>query len=190
MATTRKLWFRSALAYTLAGCISATLVGLALGTIGRPLSGVIGGGAFYFISVLSLLLAAREFGWIDFRLPERTLQTEKVWVREFGFITASAMWGLHIGLGFATQITYGGFWVLVTVCIATGDPIYGAVVMLTYWLGRALPVWLAPALTASNLNAIELSETIFANRVLYHRVVGVGLMWSAVVTALLALSTK
>lgn len=158
--------------------------------IGRVLGGgTVRGIAFYLIGFLSLVLAAREWGWIRFRLPERKLQTEKVWVHEFGFVSASAMWGLHIGLGFATRVTYGGFWVLVAVALVLGEPLYGAAVMLAYWLGRALPVWVAPALIPSDSEAIELSDAIFEHRLVYHRVMGIALVWSAAVIVLLALPT-
>ena len=191
MAHDYKLWFRSVLAYTVAGCLSAGLVGGLLGTIGSWL----GGGpanviAFYVIAFFSLVLAAREWQWLDFKLPERRLQTAKTWAHEFGFVTASAMWGLHIGLGFATRITYGGFWVLVAAAIALGNPMYGAVLMVVYWLGRALPLWVTPALLESGSDAVELSETIFDHQLVYNRVVGITLVWSAVVFVLLALLTS
>lgn len=141
----------------------------------------------YLIALLSLILAAREWGWIKFRLPERKLQTEKVWVHQFGFVIASAMWGLHIGLGFATRITYGGFWLLVAAILALGDPGFGAVLMLSYWLGRALPVWLAPVLLPSH-EVLDSTEAVFDHGFVYHRLVGIGLAWSAGLTILLARS--
>jgi cytochrome c biogenesis protein CcdA len=187
VANYHKLWLKSAVAYTVAGCFSAALVGVVLGTIGSALpwesSRLI---AFYLIGFLSLLLAAREWGWIAFALPERKLQSERVWVHSFGFVTASVMWGLHIGLGFATRITYGGFWVLVAIAVVVGEPIYGAILMLAYWMGRALPVWVAPSLIASDEEAVELSERVFTDELVYHRVVAIALVWSAVVIVLFA----
>ncbi len=191
MARYYKLWFRSVLAYTVAGCLSATLVGMVLGTIGRWLGGEVPGAtAFYLIGFLSLVLAAREWRWISFGLPERKRQTEKFWAHEFGFVMASAMWGLHIGLGFATRVTYGGFWILVAATLAVGDPLYGAVMMLLYWLGRALPVWVAPALLKSRSDAVELPEAILGHRQVFRRMVGFALVWSAVVAVLLARSMQ
>src|SRR5437764_3685853 len=132
---------------TIAGCVSAGATGALLGLFGhllrleswqRPLA--------YFIGLLALLLAAREWGWIRFPLPERKRQTEKYFAHSFGFVTASWMWGFHIGFGFFTRITFGGFWVLVAAAIGSGSPGYGAVLMVVYWLGRMLPVWVAPSL--------------------------------------------
>jgi hypothetical protein len=117
-------------------------------------------------------------------LPERDVQAEKFWANEFGFVMASAMWGLYIGVGFATRVTYGGFWVLVAVAFALGDPVYGAVLMLAYWLGRVLPVWAAPALLVSGSDPTDLPEGIVHQRPVYHRLVGLALVWSAVVALL------
>lgn len=165
------------------------MVGLVLGAIGKVIgfSGAAGIG-LYLAALLSLILAAREWGWIKFRLPERKLQTEKVWAHNFGFVMASAMWGLHIGLGFATRVTYGGFWVLVAAILALGDPRFGAILMLGYWLGRALPLWLAPLFLSSD-EVGNLSESIFDHRLVYRRVAGITLAWSAGLIVLLASST-
>lgn len=189
MKVARKLWFHAVLAYTLAGLLSATAVGAMLGWVGRWL----GGGSeatpmFLTLTLLSLMLAAREMGWISFRLPEQRLQTEKVWAHEFGFVGAAVMWGLHIGLGFATRITYGGFWVLVAAILALGDAAYGAMLMGTYWLGRVLSVWVAPTmLCVACGEPTQMFQELLANRSLYHRIQAVGLVWSAGLGLLMAL---
>jgi hypothetical protein len=184
-------WFKAALAYTVGGSISATLVGVVLGAIGRALAWASAQEmSLYLIGLLSLVLAAREWRWLNFPLPQRGRQTEKVWVHQFGFVVASAMWGLHIGLGFATWMTYGGFWILAAVAVTLGDTVYAAALMLMYWLGRSLSVWVAPALLRSGTDAIELPETILDHRQVYSRIVGFGLVWSAVVMVLLALSWR
>jgi cytochrome c biogenesis protein CcdA len=97
------------------------------------------------------------------------------------------MWGMHIGLGFATRVTHGGFWALVAVALAIGDPVYGALLMLVYWLGRALPVWVAPRLLESTSDSIG---AIFDPHSVYHRMAGFGLVWSGGVAVLFALSPQ
>jgi len=163
-------------------------MGVGLGIVGQWLGGARAGAAtFYFVGLAALVLAAREWGWVRFRLPERRCQTSKDWAHEFGFVMASAMWGAHIGLGFATRVTYGGFWILVAIVLAMGDPAYGVALMVVYWIGRALPVWMAPALLRSSSDAMELPGAILADRTLYHRLVGVTSVWAAGVAVLLAL---
>lgn len=188
VARTRKIWLKSALAYTLAGSLSSTLVGAALGLVGAWLQrGQQRWPVLLGVALLAFSLAAREWGWIKFPIPQRRLQTEKVWAHEFGFIGASALWGFHIGLAFTTWVTYGGVWALAAVNIALGKPLYGAIVMLSYWLGRALPVWLAPMLNWSGPDSSSLPEDILAARWLYHRLSGFALMWLGGIMVLMAL---
>jgi hypothetical protein len=135
---------------------------------------------YWVVVVLALVLAARELGWLRFRLPGRERQTEKVWAHEFGFVTAAAMWGFHIGLGFTTYVRYGGFWVLTLAAFAVGEPGYGAALILLYWIGRAMPVWVMP-LVWQGRDASELMESMSSNGALYHRSEAVALVWSAAV---------
>ncbi len=176
----RRYWIRSVIAYAIGGAVSAAFVGMLLGAIGRVILGDTRRGlAFYVVGSVAIILAAREMGWIRFQLPELKRQAEKVWAHEFGIVTASAMWGVHIGLGFATRMTYGGFWILVGFSMVFGEPSYGAVLLLAYWMGRILPVSLAPMLVRSGMPITELPELIFADGRLYHRLVGCGLLWCA-----------
>jgi hypothetical protein len=57
-----------------------------------------------------------------------------------------SMWSAHIGLGFATYLTNGSLLALGAISLGSGDPAYGAVLIASYWLGRATPVWVAPLL--------------------------------------------
>lgn len=138
-------------------------------------------------AILAFLLAAREWGWISFPIPERRRQTEKVWAHQFGFVGASALWGFDIGLAFATRVTYGGFWALVGVILALGSPLYGATLMLVYWLGRVLPVWLAPVLNWSGSDSSHLAVEILADGWVFRRLSGVALLWSGGIAVLLAM---
>jgi hypothetical protein len=145
---------------------------------------------YYLIIPLAVLLALREWSWIRFGLPERRIQTEKTWGDQFGLFTASAMWGFHIGLGFATRINNGGFWVLVGIAIAVGEPRYGAALIVTYWLGRALSPGVAFALTENNDDVDDLMLAILADRAFYRRLVGLVLIWSAAISTLLVIQMR
>jgi len=187
VAGVRRIWLKSTLAYTLAGALSSTLVGAALGSIGAWLQrGQQRWPVLFVIALLAFGLAAREWGWLKFPIPQRKRQTEKSWAHEFGFVGASALWGFHIGLTFATWINYGGAWALAGVCVGFADPLYGGTLMLTYWLGRTLPVWLAPMLNWSGPDSSQLTADISAVSWLYHRLAGFGLVWSGAVVAWLA----
>jgi cytochrome c biogenesis protein CcdA len=137
---------------------------------------------------LAVGLIAEDYGRIRLRLPQRTCQTEKVWAHEFGFAVASAMWGFHVGLAFATHVTYGGFWILVMASIAIGDPNYSLALLLAYWVGRALPVWIVPLLWQEG-DTPALMDAILANRPAYRRSDALALGWSLMVAVTLLVKT-
>lgn len=180
-------WFRSVVAYTLAGCVSACLAGTILGLIGYLIGRLSTGAlAVWLVVPIALILAARELEWVSFCLPERRRQTVQGWVHEFGVVMASGMWGFNLGFGFATYITYGGFVALVAMAVAVGDPAYGAVLMVAYWLGRTMSVWLAPVIWLTQ-DTDELIDAIIANETVFRTASAFGLLWFAGVAMLFGL---
>jgi cytochrome c biogenesis protein CcdA len=178
----RKLFLKAALGYTLAGLVTSTAVGVALGWLGSHLDERAARAGLYGAAVLAVILAAREWGWVRFRLPEGRRQTEKSFELQFGMAIASILWGVHIGLGFATRVTYGGFYVLVAAAVLLGDARYAGLLFAVYWLGRALPVWVAPALSPEGGDPASLMTPPEAHRAMQ----GAALAWSAVVVLWLA----
>jgi len=89
---------------------------------------------------MSAILAARELRLIRFRLPQVDRQTVREWAYDYGFVTAAGMWGAHIGIGFATVIQHGGFYVLVLLAMQGGWEL-AASLFCVYWIGRTLPIW-------------------------------------------------
>src|SRR4029079_9482496 len=102
------------------------------------------GGGLLAGAVLGLVLAAREGGVVRFRRADRPLQTKMICMHQFGPLGAATLWGLHLSLGFFTRVNYGGFWLLVLLAVGLGDPAYGALLVGGHWLGKTLPVWVAP----------------------------------------------
>jgi hypothetical protein len=129
---------------------------------------------------MSLTFAAREWGWVHFSIPQRKRQTAKVWAHHYGFVIASAMWGIDIGFGFATYVRTGGYWVLVMLAFVVADPFYGATLLLAYWLGRALTVWLAPIMIPPSSDADDLPIVIEGGSPLLGRLAGFSLAWSSI----------
>jgi cytochrome c biogenesis protein CcdA len=171
----RTHWIRAALLYTFAGSSSALITGTLLGLVGSSLRA---NRACWLIIPVALILAARDLEWLHFEIPERKCQTEKVWAHEFGFVTASAMWGFHLGFGFNTYIRYGGFWVLALTALAMGNAKYGALLLLVYWVGRVMPVWTMPIIWRTQ-DVSEMANAILATRHMYNKSDALGLIWSA-----------
>lgn len=177
-------------AYTVAGLVSATIVGTILGWAGSLFPGRLSSEWAAILLFLSLLFAIREFELVSFPLPQRYCQTERVWAMQFHIVGAAVMWGFHIGLGFATRITYGGFWILVAAVVVVGESRFGAELMGVYWLGRALSVWIAPAMAPAGGTAwAALLKDIAQARALFRQTSAWGLVWSAGLSLFLWLTT-
>lgn len=178
-------------AYTLCGFIAAGCVGATLAKVGRVLVPPEVARIVLLLAIpfLGGLFAAREAGWVHFRVAERRAQTDGRWFREFGILPAAAMWGFHIGLAFMTRITYMGFWLLVAIISVVGSVRLGVLTMLSYWLGRVLSVWLAPLLTswhANNMGTAAMSSAA-AGRSAYKRIQVLGNLCGGVLAFVLGL---
>jgi cytochrome c biogenesis protein CcdA len=180
----RPLWLKATVAYTCFGLVSSTMVGAVLGWIGQQIGGRPNSPSLWLVALLALILAGREMGWLRFRLLEWRCQTDRNWAYKWGFISAAAMWGFHIGLGFVTVITYGGFWLVVAAIIAMGKPGYGTLLMGTYWIGRALPLWMISPLIYRRPWE---PESVYP---LFRPAQALGLAWVAVVTFLIVVSDR
>lgn len=120
-------------------------VGLALaapGTLLNVQTSILFYGASGAVAVLMLL---RETGLVGFNPPQCDRQTEKSWLFEFGHVTAAGMWGSHIGFAVTTVVTHGGLYPLVLLAVGLGLG-YGEWVLVCFWCGRIIPMWLAPRL--------------------------------------------
>jgi len=168
--------------YTSSGLIVSAAVGAALGALGHAVGlqakqvPVLVGGL-----LIAGLLVAREVGFIRFRLPERRLQTEKVWVHQFGVLGAATLWGIHLSLGFFTRINYSGFLMLSGLAVGLGDPRLGALLMGGHWLGKALSVWLGPLMFHDTNDIHVLPAVLIDAGGLYRRLQAGGLAAVAVV---------
>jgi len=168
---------------TIAGAVSSGATGYALAVLGDIVVPTAGRAvALSLAAVSATVLAFNEFGALAFDTIGVRRQTSKLWIHKYGFTLAAALWGLHIGLGFTTRVTYGGYWALLAIVFAIGDARVGIAVMTAYWLGRALPLWLMPLLVPSATVSVNLGAVSDIRR----RMVGVGLVVCAVAAVVLA----
>jgi hypothetical protein len=182
----KRQWFYAATIYTIGGGLGASAFGCLAGLVGRyvrtyiplPLSSGLW-------CLAALLLSARDGGLIRLQLPQRTCQAQYQWFHRFDYASALAMWGFQIGVGFATFIQFSGFYFMTLVVVLRGGPVFGLLMTLAYWFGRALPVWLAPSLTEQwPMNVITRSGT---STTMFRVMSCAGLACCAVVSALICI---
>ena len=179
-----RTWVSAVSLYTFTGLAVTVAVGAGIGELGR-VAGLAGRPVLALTACLAIavLLAARELGVLRFRLPERPLQTEKVWMHQFGPLGAATMWGLHLSLGFFTRVNYGGFWMLTLLALGLGSPRTGALLMGGHWVGKALSVWVAPLALRTSADGSEVVGIWEHDARHYRRVQALGLVATGTVLA-------
>lgn len=169
------LWLKAVTAYTGAGLVTAAAVGLSIGALGVSVADLSPNVFLAVMIVVAAVLIGREVGLLDITLPQIKLQTEKMWFVRFGVVTAAGMWGAHIGLGFFTVIQHGGIFVVGASSLHYG-PAIGAALMAAFWLGRTLPIWLAPFLTSHEKDGGEIANFVLNSARAYRSCAAIGLL--------------
>ncbi len=164
----KRAWIRDISLYTVAGAAAATAVGTTVSIISMS---AFPPSVTRLILALALGLAvvgiARSLGWSRFRLPRVKRQTRDVWARRYAPQLTAILWGIDIGLTFQTRLTFAGAGALGAAVAGFADPLLGASIFVSFWIGRALPVWLSPLLmddansTPVVLDAINRQERLF-----------------------------
>lgn len=186
-----RVWRSASLAYTLGGVATASIVGLALGLMGAAARsvGLTPALAMSLFTACALILALRELGLPSYALPEVPRQTDKMWAMRFGFVTGAAMWGSHIGLGFATVIRHGGIYA-VAGCAFFLDPLQTALLMVTFWIGRTLPIWATPLLTNDEQDGSVVMDLLLERSDAYRICAFAGVASMGVIAATLTLGSS
>jgi hypothetical protein len=147
VAEARRRWAAIMLGYTVAGAVTSALVGITLAAVGKAvLPEGQGRVLLAVVAGIVLLTGTREAGVSRIPLPQAHRQTKGVWAKTLGLPTAAVLWGLDLGLVFTSWFTFSGTWSLVGLAITSRSTVFAAVLLVAYWGGRALSVWLAPTL--------------------------------------------
>lgn len=128
-------------AHAAGAVISAATLGFVLGTLGllspfghtTPMVRVLAG-SFVFLCALR---DAAVWQWPLLSLRRQTF----AWLpRLLGWRWGAFAWGLDLGQGWTTQITYAGYYAVALWSLVYADPVRGALAFGAYGLGRALPL--------------------------------------------------
>lgn len=124
----------------LLGCVGGGLiVGLSLASLGeftvRPLMNDLSIAAV--IAMVAALALALEVGGVKVELPALRRQVPATWRNLYGARLAAAGWGMQLGAGFLTYVTWPGFYVALVSTLFLGLP-FGPVILALYALLRGL----------------------------------------------------
>ena len=149
-------WLKCSLAYSVAGLATSYVVGLALAGLGTIAATAFEPAvAFWAAGGVALVVLLHALKLVRFNLPQCDRQTHQRWMAEFGMTTGAGMWGAHIGLAFLTVVKYGGLYPLTLIAIGCGVGV-GEFVLVAFWVGRIIPLWLAPALSGRSGDGVAI----------------------------------
>lgn len=155
---TGRLWKLAVAAYLGGGVLTSAWIGLCVGTLGSSLK-FMSPWLLASASMIALILVFQQTRLLNFVLPQVRRQTNPDWRQHYGFVAAAAMWGAHIGIGFATVIAHGGIYILTLVALAL-NPILASAIFVAFWIGRTLPIVSAPWYATDSRFANQLFDDI------------------------------
>lgn len=142
----RNLRYWNTLALHTAGSsISAFIVGLALGGLGGVLGAAQGRSRFFVLAAVSTAYALREAGVLRLPLPSLKRQVPDWWRTFFSPPVAATLYGLGLGAGFLTFLTFGTYAAVISAAVVSGDPLVGGIICAPFGIARGLSMLVAAA---------------------------------------------
>ena len=137
---TRRRYVSAVAIHTVGASLSATALGVLLGGAGAALGLEWNTAGVAVIALIAVVYAGREaFGW-PVPLPQLRRQVPEWWRTFFSPKTAAALYGLGLGAGFFTYLSFGTFAAVAAAAVTSGDPLVGAVLCAPFGAARGLAV--------------------------------------------------
>lgn len=140
----RRTYLLSAALHVLGATTSAGLLGAALGAVGA-LSGAPWSAGLIVLASVALIYALREGLLVPIPLPQARRQVPAWWRTFFSRPVASFLYGLGLGIGFATHLTFGTFVAVTLGALVSGDPPLGMLICAPFGLARGIASVMAGA---------------------------------------------
>jgi Na+-driven multidrug efflux pump len=133
--------YRSAvLLHALGATMSAALVGAVLATAGWAVGAPWGRAGPIVVIVVAVVYLLREALRLPVPLFDRRRQVPEWWRTFYSARTAAFLYGVGLGAGYFTYLTYGTFVVVSAAALVSGNPLLGALLTGPFGLARGLSV--------------------------------------------------
>src|SRR5690348_9285810 len=103
----RARWAGSVALHALGATLSAAALGGALGALGMALGAPWGAAGFAAVATVAAAFAARELLGVPIPLPNLRRQVPEWWRTFFSRPVSSFLYGLGLGVGFLTYLSFG-----------------------------------------------------------------------------------
>ena len=138
----RTFWMAMSL-HTLGATLSAALLGAGLGTLGSLVGAPYGELGLYVLAAVALVYLLREVVGLPIPVPSLRKQVPAWWRTFYSRNTTALLYGLGLGVGYFTYLSYGTFVVVSIAVVMSGDALIGALVTGCFGLARSTAVALA-----------------------------------------------
>jgi len=146
--------FKVAVAIHTAGAtLSAGVLGVLLGSAGAAFGLEWNDVGIAVIVVVGAVYIAREAIGLQIPLPQLRRQVPEWWRTFFSPRTAAALYGLGLGAGFFTYLSFGTFAAVAAAALTSGDPLVGAALCAPFGAARGVAV-----IVAANPTSIDRLE--------------------------------
>ena len=149
---------RSLALHTIATTLAAAATGAALGGFGALLRAPWGTAGAVLVIAVALTYFARDALHAPIPLPQLRRQVPEWWRSFFSPGTAALLYGIGLGVGFATYSGFGTFAVVTVTAVASGSPGIGAVLVAPFGLARGLGVALARSWQGDDVGDLRLER--------------------------------
>ncbi|HEX2057774.1 MAG TPA: hypothetical protein VHI71_05320 [Actinomycetota bacterium] len=120
--------------------IAAAAFGLVLGGVGALLRDPPDEARAFAVALAAAVYLSREAFGVPVPLPDRRRQVPQWWRTFYSPPVAAFLYGLGLGVGVATYLTFGTFAAVMVGAVASGDPLMGLALCVPFGLGRAVAV--------------------------------------------------
>src|SRR5438874_13237610 len=145
----RARWMGSVAAHAVGTTVSAAALGALLGGIGALAGAPWGRAGVLVVAGVAVVYAVRELFRVPVPLPNLHRQVPEWWRTFFSPPVTSFLYGLGLGVGFLTYLSFGTLVAVGGVAVASGRPLVGLAVMAPFGLARGLSVLVAREATTS-----------------------------------------
>ena len=147
-------YLRSVAIHTLAATVAAGTVGLLLGALGALVGGPWSPEGPIVLGATAAIYAARELFRLPIPLPDRKAQVPAWWRGFYGPDVTAALYGLGLGPGFLTYLTFGTYAAVLAGSFVASDPLLGALISAPFGFARGLSILVGMSATNEEMSAV------------------------------------
>jgi len=159
---TKTYWLSIAL-HVFGATAAAAAFGTLLGGLGALVGAPWGSVGALLTAALAVLYLLREAFGLPIPIFDRKKQVPEWWRTFYSKPVASLLYGLGLGVGFLTYLTFGTFVVVAVAAFASGDPLFALLLSGTFGAARSVAVAIATG--TNTTDALEEPSIVVTGKV-------------------------